>query len=59
MSTIKPGDKVRAPMREGGHVVRLERKHRQEGAIVQWPGRQYADWHPLRTLERVESGDAA
>lgn len=47
---IQANDTVRAPMRKDGLVIRLERRYRQDGAVVQWPGRPYADWHPLRGL---------
>lgn len=51
---IQPGDTVRQAGRPNDtfQVMRLERRYRQEGAVIYRPG-EYLRWVPLTNLEKV------
>ena len=57
MNTVKAGQRVRRG-RDEGVVCQVVRRHRQDGAVVDFRDGKYARWVPLHLLQPVEERQA-
>ena len=57
MNTVKAGQRVRRG-RDEGVVCQVVRRHRQDGAVVDFRDGKYPRWVPLHLLQPVEGRQA-